>query len=71
MGGVGEGAAESLEGVPVSDRPADVAAGALRSPWTHGKRFVLLNNTDAIKGNKLALPYYTHFNVFTFHRSIQ
>lgn len=48
MGGVGKGAAESLEGAPVSDRPTDVAAGALRSPWTYSKRFVLLNITDAI-----------------------
>lgn len=71
MGGVGKGAAESLEGAPVSDRPTDVAAGALRSPWTYGKRFVLLKNTDTNKGNELALPNYSHFHIFTFHRSIQ
>lgn len=65
MGGVGKGAAESLEGAPVSDRPTDVAAGALRSPWTYSKRFVLLNNTD--EENKLVLRNYSHFHIFTFH----
>lgn len=50
----------------MSDCPTDVAAGALRSSWTYGKRFVLLNNTDAIKGNKLVLLYYIHFYIFIF-----
>lgn len=37
MGGVREGAAKSLEGTLVSDRPTDVAALSLHSPRAHSK----------------------------------
>lgn len=38
MGGVREGAAKSLEGAFVSDRPPDVAALSIHSPRTHSKK---------------------------------
>lgn len=38
MGGVREGAAKSLEGALLSDRPTDVAALSMHSPRTHSKK---------------------------------
>lgn len=46
MGGVRQGAAESLERAVVSDCPTDVDAGALHSPRKHGTgRTVQLDRT--------------------------
>lgn len=55
MGGVREGAAESLEGALVSDHPPDVAALSIHSPRTHSKKTLLYSDLYLIASLSLVL----------------